>query len=76
MLQNLGFNNPNHERFKIFLTNSLEEPNTYVEENFVSWLVSEAKEANRIKKDTPIMCIMGNPPYFAKSSNKGEWIKN
>ena len=20
------------------------------------------------------MCIMGNPPYFAKSSNKGEWI--
>lgn len=74
LLQNLGFNNPNHERFKIFLTNSLEEPNTYVEENFVSWLVSEAKEANRIKKDTPIMCIMGNPPYFAKSSNKGEWI--
>ena len=35
---------------------------------------TEANEANQIKRDTPVMCVIGNPPYSGESANKGEWI--
>ena len=38
------------------------------------WLSNEAKAASEIKRDKPIMCIIGNPPYSGESSNKGDWI--
>lgn len=34
----------------------------------------EANEAAQIKRDTPVMVILGNPPYSVSSSNKGKWI--
>ena len=61
------------QRFQVYLTNSLEEqhPDTG---NFFYELAHEADEANRIKRDTPVMVVMGNPPYNGKSQNKGKWI--
>jgi predicted helicase len=41
---------------------------------FSTWLSGESKEANKVKKDTPVMVIMGNPPYSGESVNKGGWI--
>jgi predicted helicase len=41
---------------------------------FANWLSAEANEANHIKRDTPVMCVIGNPPYSGESANKGEWI--
>jgi predicted helicase len=38
---------------------------------------NESKEASKIKKEKPIMVVLGNPPYSGESSNKGknfEWI--
>lgn len=64
----------NSERLRIFLTNSLEEKHPDTDKLFASWLAEEAKQANRIKRDTPIMVVLGNPPYSGISSNKGEWI--
>ena len=32
--------------------------------------------ASLIKTKTPIMVVVGNPPYSVSSSNKGEWIQN
>ncbi len=26
------------------------------------------------KRDTPVMCVIGNPPYSVSSSNKSKWI--
>ncbi|MGV8964121.1 MAG: type ISP restriction/modification enzyme, partial [Candidatus Saccharimonadaceae bacterium] len=43
---------------------------------FAGWLSAEANEANHIKRDTPVMCIIGNPPYSGESANKGDWIMN
>jgi predicted helicase len=63
------------QRFKIFLTNSLEEHYPDTGTLFANWLSSEANEANHIKRDTPVMCIIGNPPYSVSSSNKSEWIE-
>jgi predicted helicase len=42
---------------------------------FASWLSQEANEANHVKRDTPVMVVLGNPPYSVSSSNKSEWIE-
>ncbi|HDU8502987.1 type ISP restriction/modification enzyme [Acinetobacter baumannii] len=62
------------QRLKVYLTNSLEESHPDTGTLFANWLSAEANEANHIKRDTPVMCIIGNPPYSVSSSNKGEWI--
>ncbi len=61
-------------RFNIYLTNSLEEHHPDTHSLFATWLSQEANEANHIKRDTPVMVVMGNPPYSVSSSNKGDWI--
>ena len=64
------------ERLRVFLTNSLEEQHADTQTLFARWLSDEAKEANAIKRETPVMVVIGNPPYAVGSSNKGKWIKN
>ncbi|UZA17987.1 N-6 DNA methylase [Moraxella bovis] len=68
--------NKTGQRFRIYLTNSLEESHADTGTLFTSWLSNEATEANFIKRDTPVMVVMGNPPYSGESANKGEWIMN
>ena len=64
------------ERLRVFLTNSLEEQHADTQTLFARWLSDEAKEANAIKRETPVMVVIGNPPYAMSSSNDGAWIKN
>jgi len=64
------------ERLRIFLTNSLEEHHPGTDTLFASWLADESREANEIKRDVPLMVVMGNPPYAVSSSNSGAWIQN
>lgn len=63
-----------HQRLRVFLTNSLEEHHPDTHTLFAQWLSNESREANSVKKDTPVMVILGNPPYSGESRNKGEWI--
>jgi predicted helicase len=63
------------QRLKVYLTNSLEEATNEKPNLFMSqWLTDEAIQANAIKRETPVMCVIGNPPYSGESANKGEWI--
>jgi len=64
------------KRLQVYLTNSLEEAHPDSGTLFASWLSRESIEANYIKKETPVMVVLGNPPYSVSSSNKGEWIQN
>jgi predicted helicase len=64
------------QRLRIYLTNSLEESHPDTGTLFANWLSTEANEANHIKRDAPVMCVIGNPPYSGESANKGEWIMN
>ncbi|MDA8002628.1 MAG: N-6 DNA methylase, partial [Alphaproteobacteria bacterium] len=64
------------ERARVFLTNALEEHHPDTGTLFSQWLANEADEANRIKRDVPVMVVTGNPPYAGESANKGEWIAN
>ena len=74
LLKETGFKATKEQRFKVFLTNSLEESHPETGTIFANWLSGEANEANRIKRETPVMCIIGNPPYSGESANKGAWI--
>mgnify|MGYP002855740056 CR=1 FL=1 len=63
-----------NQRLRIYLTNSLEEYNKDTGTLFAQWLAAEANEANVVKRDTPVMVMMGNPPYSVSSHNSGRWI--
>lgn len=76
LLTDTGFKPTKNQRTKIYLTNSLEEYHPDTGTLFANWLSSEANEANHIKRDTPVMCVIGNPPYAVSSTNKGPWIQN
>lgn len=76
LLTETGYKPTDDQRFKIFLTNSLEEAHPDTQTLFSSWLSDEADQANAIKRDSPVMVVIGNPPYSGESANKGEWIMN
>lgn len=76
LLTETGYKPTSNQRFKVYLTNSLEESHPDTGTLFANWLSTEANEANHIKRDTPVMCVIGNPPYSGISSNDGEWISN
>jgi len=69
-----------NQRLGIYLTNSLEagiaQKDLFAGFGFAESIVEESKEASVIKNKTPIMVVIGNPPYSVSSSNKGEWIQS
>src|ERR1051326_1446554 len=60
-------------RLGIYLTNSLEESvikeDLFTGFGFAESIAEESKEASVIKNRTPIMVVIGNPPYAGESSN-------
>jgi len=75
LLRETGYKPTRDQRFNIYLTNSLEEHHPDTGTLFSNWLSTEANDANHIKRDTPVMVVMGNPPYSVSSSNKSAWIE-
>jgi len=75
LLEELGYRMEDNERVKYFLTNTL-EMKELDESKFpgMSSLSHESHEAGKVKKEVPILVILGNPPYSGHSSNTGEWI--
>jgi len=74
LLKQTGYKYYGNERLPIFLTNSLEQAQGKAETLFVKWLSDEANDASRIKKDVPVMVVLGNPPYNVSTQNKNSWI--
>ena len=74
LLTETGYVPTKDQRLRVFLTNSLEEPNPDSGTLFGDLLSIEAEQADQVKRDTPVMCVIGNPPYSGESANKGEWI--
>jgi predicted helicase len=68
-----------HRRLGIYLTNSLEQ--SEAQQNLLSFgfaesIAEEAREADKIKRETPIMVIIGNPPYSGSSSNETKYANS
>jgi predicted helicase len=76
LLTETGYVPTKDQRLRVFLTNSLEEPHPDSGTLWGNLLSDEADQANEIKRDTPVMCVIGNPPYSGISSNNGKWISD
>jgi predicted helicase len=74
LLQEHGYEFDNKDRFQLYLTNTLDAKIIDIPElPGLSSLAEEATEANAIKKETPVLAIIGNPPYSIASYNKSEF---
>ena len=71
-----GYRHIDDRRFNVFLTNSLEEYKDSLGPLFSMVLGEEANAANAVKRDCPVMVVMGNPPYSGISQNNGKWISD
>jgi predicted helicase len=77
LLQDTGYKFEGDQRLGIYLTNALEEPREKYEVMGIGRFISEeGNEAAKIKREEPIMVVLGNPPYSVSSANKGEYIEN
>lgn len=76
VLDELGYSLADDERFKLYLTNTLEmEEIKQISIPGVSSLSEESHLAGEVKKEQPILIILGNPPYSGISSNVNEWTE-
>ena len=73
-LRETGYTFEKDQRLGVYLTNTLEEAARKSQELLFDWISDEANAASAIKKDKPIMVVLGNPPYAGNSANKGKWI--
>ncbi len=78
-LSETGYRFLSSERAQIYLTNTLEGPKDF-SDYFATMspaLAHEAEAANRVKRNTPITVVVGNPPYANFGMlNKNSWIMN
>ena len=74
LLQETGYTTTKKtNRFNVYLTNALEQDET-TKYPLLDWLSQEATQAGKIKSQTPIMVVLGNPPYSVSSCNKNDYI--
>ena len=58
------------ERLRIYLTNTLEQPSEMQPSlPFAEFISDEANAALAVKRDEPLLVILGNPPYPQNSAN-------
>ncbi len=77
-LAETGYDFQSDERLRIYLTNTLEEAfdDPHGKAYFSQWLAEEAQAAGKVKREAPVMVVLGNPPYSGHSANQGKWITN
>ena len=57
------------DRLGVYLTNTLEEAVRRSDMLMARYISDEANAAVRVKRDLPIMVVLGNPPYAGHSAN-------
>jgi predicted helicase len=76
LLEELGYRLQKDDRVKLYLTNTLEmEELAQTELPGMVSLSEESHLAGRVKKEQPILVILGNPPYSVSSVNKSDFIE-
>jgi predicted helicase len=69
-LADFGYKFSSDQRLGIYLTNTLEEAAKKSEQLFAGWIAEEAGAAAEIKREKPILVVLGNPPYAVASANR------
>jgi len=76
LFEELGYRLNDEERFKLYLTNTLEmEDLAQVDIPGLSSLSEESHLAGKVKKEQPLLVILGNPPYSGVSTNINAWTE-
>lgn len=73
LLQETGYNFEGNQRIGIYLANALDEAVKKSEILFGKYISDEANKAVVIKKEKPILVVLGNPPYSGHSANRS-WV--
>lgn len=77
-IERLGFdfqstyddNDPDNNRFQVFLANTLDNPDAPPKDLFgFESIAKESEQARNVKKDETILAVIGNPPYSLVSAN-------
>ena len=77
LLAEHGYELSETERFKLYLSNTLEPDIPLQTELPISHDISEeCALANKVKHQEPILVIMGNPPYSGASENSNTWTES
>jgi len=77
LLAEHGYELSEDERFKLYLSNTLEPDTPLQTELPISHDISEeCALANKVKHQDPILVIMGNPPYSGASENSNAWTES
>ncbi|MFN3466745.1 MAG: N-6 DNA methylase, partial [Candidatus Brocadiales bacterium] len=73
LLEELGYRLQKDDRFKLYLTNTLEmEELAQTDLPGMASLSEESHLAGKVKNEQPILVILGNPPYSGHSFNPSE----
>ncbi|MBI4648009.1 MAG: N-6 DNA methylase [Bacteroidia bacterium] len=76
LLEKLGYQLQEDDRFKLYLTNTLDmEDLKQTEIPGLGSLSEESYLAAMVKKNEPILVILGNPPYSGISANINKWTE-
>jgi len=76
IFEELGYKMADDERFKLYLTNTLEmEEIKQIAIPGLSSLSEESHLAGKVKKEQPVLVILGNPPYSGISANINVWTE-
>ena len=76
LLEALGVPLQAGERFQFYLTNALEmEDLQQIAIPGLASLSQESHQAAQVKKNKPILVILGNPPYSGISANQSKWTE-
>jgi predicted helicase len=73
LLEELGCSLQKDDRFKLYLTNTLDMEE--LEQTGMPGMASlseESRLAGKVKKEKPILVILGNPPYSGMSANRSD----
>lgn len=73
VLRELDYVPHDDKRLNIYLADSLVEYSKKPRDLF-NFIAEEANKADKVKRDLPLMVLIGNPPYNGSSQNKGKWI--
>lgn len=74
-LKDLGYDFASDQRLGIYLTNTLEQAAKQSERLLAKFISDESDAAASVKRDKPIMVVLGNPPYAGHSAN-ASWKKD
>ncbi|MGY1972970.1 type ISP restriction/modification enzyme [Nocardia gipuzkoensis] len=63
---------------QFYIADTLDNP--YVEESYIPSMLEpiarSRSKANKVKRETPVLVVIGNPPYRERARGLGGWIEN